>query len=307
MKKLLKATLLLAAVSAIGIAALACGDDDKPQATEYNVTYSVGEGTGTAPVGGKYKEGDKFMLPKPAGMEKVGCTFDSWLDNETADLEVTEYYWPDVEYTMPAHDVTFVAQWRENQYTLTYDIGDEAKYSSNDEAAVAPTGGEYYYGETVTLATAIDFYVDGKAFSGWSDGTKIYPMGADYTIPAGNTTLTAVWSNPLTKEDIIGKWTSANGDVIEIADDTLGNDGADCAAVMDREEIVYIYLDINMVESRDSSRTWAIYGTPNMLILTEVEMNTEGEDSVTIRGSIVYTVRTALDDDFEFPSWDPED
>lgn len=43
MKKLLKASLLLAAVSAIGIAAVACGDDDKPQATEYNVLYTVGE------------------------------------------------------------------------------------------------------------------------------------------------------------------------------------------------------------------------------------------------------------------------
>ena len=47
--------------------------------------------------------------------------------------------------------------------------------------------------EVVSLPTGEGLSLTDYAFSGWTDGVREYAAGADYTVPASNVTLTAVW------------------------------------------------------------------------------------------------------------------
>ncbi len=115
MQKINKFLAVLAATLAATFLFAACNDkpDDGGKTEEpvkYTVTYSAGEGSGTAPAGGSYKAGATFALPDPTGLSKDGCTFDKWNDGAT-DYAVGE------TYTMPAKNVTFTATWKDDEET----------------------------------------------------------------------------------------------------------------------------------------------------------------------------------------------
>ena len=76
---------------------------------KYTITYDFGsyagtdyEGDSTRPTEASKEEGAKFNLADPLVWE--GYTFDGWHDG-------THYYEAGEEYTMPAEDVKFTAQW----------------------------------------------------------------------------------------------------------------------------------------------------------------------------------------------------
>ena len=84
---------------------------------KYNVTYNIGDGaTGTAPTKTSKAEGTIFTLASADGISKEGYSFAGWLcDNDS------KIYGASDEYTMPAADVTFTAQWNElPKYTVTF-------------------------------------------------------------------------------------------------------------------------------------------------------------------------------------------
>jgi len=102
----------------------------------------------------------------PANPVKEGYTFTGWD--------------ADVPATMPAENVTITANWKINQYTITFaDTGD---------SEIDPITQDY--GDTVTAPA--DPEREGYTFTGWVDGegnkTEI-----PATMPAENVTITATW------------------------------------------------------------------------------------------------------------------
>ncbi|MCQ2343276.1 MAG: InlB B-repeat-containing protein [Paludibacteraceae bacterium] len=74
----------------------------------YTVTYAAGGAQGEVPVDEMPKvEGTKFNLSAPGSLLKPYCEFNGWNDG-------TNTYAAGAEYTMPADNVTFTAQWQEH-------------------------------------------------------------------------------------------------------------------------------------------------------------------------------------------------
>ncbi len=74
----------------------------------YSVTYVSGGGMGDEPKAEKYGEGDTFTVKGGDVFTRDGFTFVGWNDGEKT-------VQPDSEYTMPAKDVVFTAQWQQVQ------------------------------------------------------------------------------------------------------------------------------------------------------------------------------------------------
>ena len=151
---------------------------------KYKVTYTKGDGaTGTAPTETPKAEGTTFNLASADGITKDGYGFAGWLcNNDSKTYDAGE------EYTMPATDVTFTAQWSElPKYTVTfYNKGKE--YSQVTQTiANAPI-------ECPTGLVACDGYT----FADWSteelDGVSTFSkIEGEYT-PTKNITLYAVYA-----------------------------------------------------------------------------------------------------------------
>ena len=73
---------------------------------EYNVTFDANGGTG-----GTNEKQEYGTTIVPPTVERTGYTFKGWS--------------PNVATTVPAHDVTYTAQWMINQYTVTFDMNCE--------------------------------------------------------------------------------------------------------------------------------------------------------------------------------------
>lgn len=145
-------TVLLALSAAIALAA--CGGDPSETGTKYTVTYANGaaDATGDTPASQSYEEGETFTLLPADTFTRAGYTFSSWSDGSNT-------YEAGATYTMPAHDVTFTAQWtadgstpddgEEDLPTLTelsadfYD-SDNWVYMTNDDGE-SLDGGEVAY------------------------------------------------------------------------------------------------------------------------------------------------------------------
>ena len=145
----------------------------------YAVSFSGGTGaTGTAPTIANTAAGNQFILPQNT-FTRTGYTFAGWSDG-------TNTYQAGETYTMPAHAVTFTAQWTQDQYTISFTGG-------SGTTGAAPAAMQRAAGETISLPTAGTLAKAGYIFDGWSYNGKTYAVGASFTVPAGNVTFTAVW------------------------------------------------------------------------------------------------------------------
>ena len=124
---------------------------------QYTITFDTDGGSAVASITQDYGTAVKA----PEAPTKEGYTFTGW-DK-------------DVPATMPAGDITIKAQWKVNQYTITFDTdgGSEVKSVTQD------------YGTAVTAPEAPT--KEGHTFTGWD---KDVPA----TMPAGDITLKAQWS-----------------------------------------------------------------------------------------------------------------
>ena len=126
------------------------------QINQYTVTFDANGGTGGKTVTQDYGT----AITKPANPTRTGYTFMGWS--------------PSVPTTMPAENMTCTAQWKINQYMVTFD--------SAGGTTVSPITQDY--------ATAITKPADptrtGYAFIGWSPSVPS-------TMPAGNVTCKAQW------------------------------------------------------------------------------------------------------------------
>ena len=124
---------------------------------KYNVTFDVDGVTSTEsmPYG--------TVIPSPDEPSKEGHTFAGWLPKFEEGA------------TVPASDITYVAQWTVNQYTITFD--------TDGGSAVAPIIQDY--GTAITAPVPPS--KEGHTFNGWSEQIPA-------TMPAGDKTITALWT-----------------------------------------------------------------------------------------------------------------
>ena len=140
---------------------------------QYTITFDTNGGSEIAPITQNYGT----EITAPDNPTRKGYTFKGW------DKEIPE--------TMPAENITVKAQWKINQYTITFD--------TNGGSKIAPITQDYG-----TEITAPDNPTrKGYTFKGWD---KEIPK----TMPAENITITARWrdTEKPTGEIIIGtnKW-----------------------------------------------------------------------------------------------------
>lgn len=140
-------------------------------------------------------------LTLPAEPTKPGYTFVGWFGE--GDEPVTG------DTPVPLDGATYHAEFTVNTYNLTYYRGAEADASELKCILMLPDGSfvEFFnndttdmptyvlpdvtFGDTVVLAEPM---LPGYVFKGWVDGSGyLHPAGAQYTMPARDEQLTAVW------------------------------------------------------------------------------------------------------------------
>lgn len=140
-------------------------------------------------------------LTLPAEPTKPGYTFLGWFGE--GDEPVTD------DTPVPLDGATYHAEFTVNTYNLTYYRGAEADASEFKCILMLPDGSfvEFFnndttdmptyvlpdvtFGDTVVLAEPM---LPGYIFKGWVDGSGyLHPAGAQYTMPAHDVLLTAVW------------------------------------------------------------------------------------------------------------------
>ena len=140
---------------------------------KYTITFDTNGGSDIAPITQDYGT----EITAPANPTRKGYTFKGW------DKEIPK--------TMPAENITVKAQWKINQYTITFD--------TNGGSDIAPITQDY--GTEITAPA--NPTRKGYTFKGWD---KEIPE----TMPAENITITARWKDTEkpTGEIIIGtnKW-----------------------------------------------------------------------------------------------------
>jgi uncharacterized repeat protein (TIGR02543 family) len=87
-------------------------------------------------------------------------------------------------------DLGLYALWVKDTYTVTYALGAGSSWVSG----TAPTQADKSYNDVFTAADSTVALASGFHITGWSDGsTTVSPLG-NYTMPARNVVLTAVWA-----------------------------------------------------------------------------------------------------------------
>ena len=122
--------------------------------SQYTVTYDANGGTG-----GTVEEQDYETSITAPTVTRIGYTFAGW--------------YPALQATVPASNVTYTAQWDVNQYTVTFDAngGTGGKSEKQD------------YGMSLAAPTVTRI---GYTFAGWNPA---FPG----SVPASNVTYTAQW------------------------------------------------------------------------------------------------------------------
>ena len=127
------------------------------QVNQYTITFDSNGGTEIDAI----KQDYATEVEAPTNPERTGYTFAGWT--------------PEVPATIPAENITCVAQWTINQYTITFNTA--------GGSVIAPITQDY---ATAVVAPANPTR-DGYTFAGWD---KDIPTN----IPAENVTITATWT-----------------------------------------------------------------------------------------------------------------
>lgn len=128
------------------------------QVKKYTVTFDANGGSG-----GTSMEQDCGTAIVAPIVSRAGHTFIGWL--------------PDVDATVPESNVTYAAQWRVNQYTVTFDAN----------GGTGGTNEEQDYGTPIIAPTVAR---GGYTFIGWSPEV-------DVTVPASNVMYRARWQSDM--------------------------------------------------------------------------------------------------------------
>ncbi len=141
-------------------------DDGK---TRYSVTFSKGDdaATGRDPQMDDQVVGDAIILPKRP-YKRTGAEFVGWSDG-------TNVYPAESEYTMPASDVHFTAQWNYIKYNITFAEGPDS-YTGSVYAGTVPPAAQAEYQEEYVFPEN-PFTCEGRTFAGWRVGNRLFAPG----------------------------------------------------------------------------------------------------------------------------------
>ena len=115
-------------------------------------------------------ESDSFTLQE---ITKVGYTFDGWYNDETKVTEIT---------TGTYGNMTLVAKWTADLYTISYDLADGVNNPENPTSYTIESG----------LITLKDPAKEGYTFAGWFNGEQLVTTIDSNTLE--NISLTAKWT-----------------------------------------------------------------------------------------------------------------
>ena len=156
---------------------------DQDSAEDYTLTFGSGIDEQKKEINA---EPDSVVLIPDVMFEYSDIEFEGWLCEN-------ELYFAGGLFTVPARDVTFVAQWAQDiEYTASF-VSNEGEGSVEDITACQ--------GDTITLPFN-SFVSAGREFVGWQLEGNVYSQGEQFTMPDYNVTFTAVWQNITTLLDV---------------------------------------------------------------------------------------------------------
>ena len=126
------------------------------------------------------------------------------------------------QFTMPAGNVTVAATFSLVDYTVTHNAAANGSYTIKvGDAEAVNTNTTANYGQTVTLAAEADY---GYEFSEWTVMNGETPVAVDennqFTMPAGNVTVSATFAALPVKFYIAGDFTSWDDNKIPVYEDS---------------------------------------------------------------------------------------
>ena len=195
---------------------------------QYTITFDTAGGSEVAPITQDYNT----QITAPANPTREGYAFNGW------DKEIPQ--------TMPAENITITAQWKINQYTITFDTAGGSE--------VAPITQDY----NTQITAPANPTREGYAFNGWD---KEIPQ----TMPAENITITAQWKDTEkpTGEISVGtnKWNTFLNNITfglffnetqTVIVDASDNSG-------DEVKIEYLLSDVELTEAELSGKSFTEY------------------------------------------------
>ena len=157
----------------------------------YTVTYDANGATGAAPVDEtKYQAGQTFYIENQGELVKEGYEFVGWKYNGTI-------YEAGKQFTMPAENVTFVAQWEEIVVTPRQDfsaglwvlVTDASELAANDYIIVAAAEENFamksYESGNNCRQLVVTKYGKNNCFLTWTEEVGVFQLvanGSNYTI-----------------------------------------------------------------------------------------------------------------------------
>ena len=146
--------------------------------TQYVVTYSLNGGTGTIPTSPNFYLNDTFTIASQGNIAKIGYTFLGWVESGTP-------YMPGTTFTMPARNISFIAQWTGQVFTITY-------ATTNGTGTPSRTSDLFTFGGApISLPTAGTLARDGYTLAGWAETSTL--LSSTYS-PISSVTLQPVWA-----------------------------------------------------------------------------------------------------------------
>jgi hypothetical protein len=171
-----------AALVLLALVFMACPTGSDSTTTTYTVSFSPGEGGGTAPANQKVEAGTSITLPNQGNMTTpTGKTFAGWKAGGTT---------YEAGATFPVNgDVVFTAQW--TSAIISYTVS----FSTGEGGGTAPANQTVEAGTSITLPSQGGMTAPtGKTFAGWKTGETTKQAGDSFTVN-GNTDFTAQWDN----------------------------------------------------------------------------------------------------------------
>ena len=149
----------------------------------YNITFSDNSVAGVSGIPavqtGNLGEIVSLNSNKPS---RAGYLFSNWTTNADGSGLA---YGAGSQLILGSADVTLYAQWSAATNTIIY--------SGTITSGALPSAQGAATGATAVLAASTGFTRTGYTFDKWSDGIDLYAAGANFTMPAANTLITAQW------------------------------------------------------------------------------------------------------------------
>ena len=152
------------------------------QANLHRVVYLASRGaTGSVPTPLEVATDDTFV-PGGSALTLPGYSFVGWSDGDSTYHDSEIYSVSDAS----PDTILLTAVWDADSHTVTYDPA--------GATGAVPTQSDVDTDASFEVATATDLVREGYLFSGWTDGTRTFQPGDDYSVGPEDVTLTAVWT-----------------------------------------------------------------------------------------------------------------